>query len=197
MARRLILSFCVLGLIASAVFAESHERGVVGYRDFFYPTYHGTRLSYCTADKSVCGMEVASKFCQIMGYEKATKVRVEHNVGLTRFPGSKLQCQGWKCDGFKWITCVEGLEKKPTPMSYYRLRDFESPRFENYRVAWCYKNNKGCGQRAATAFCRHLGYRRAKSYEKDMKVVATRDIGDGNLCFGENCTGFGRITCFR
>lgn len=173
-------------------------KGVHGYRDFFYPKFDAMRLAYCNQDRSVCGKEIANKYCKIMGYDKAGKIRKEHNVGLTKYAGTQLQCKGWKCDGFKWITCIESLEQKPTAVYYYRYRAFEAPRFDNYRVAWCYKDKrKGCGQRAATAFCRHMGYKKARGIVKDNKIAATRSLGDGTLCFGASCNGFRHITCYR
>ena len=172
-------------------------KGVKGYRDFWFPMYHGTRLSYCTDDKKVCGLELASNYCVLMGYDKAAKMMIEHNVGLTRYPTTDDQCQGWKCDGFKFITCQESLDKKPIPVYYYRMKDFAFPRFDNYRVDWCYKQHKGCGRRAANSFCRHIGYRRAKAYEKEAHVPATRTLGSQALCFGQACSGFSRITCYR
>lgn len=171
--------------------------GVFGYRDFFYPKYHGLRLSYCTPDKKSCGLDVASNYCALLGYDKAEKIMMDHNVGLTRYLGTNLQCKGWRCDAFKLITCKESLVQKPTPVYYYRMRDFMLPRFENYRVDWCYEDKKGCGRRAANAFCRQLGYARSKGYEKSTTIAATRTIGSGALCFGPNCNGFERITCYR
>jgi hypothetical protein len=170
-------------------------RGVVG--DFFFPTYHGIRLSYCTPDEKVCGKKLASRYCKLMGYDNASKAMIDHNVGLTRYPSTNLQCQGFKCDGFKLITCADSLKKKPTPVYYYRMRDFMLPRFENYRLDFCYDAKKGCGRRAANAFCRHKGYDRAKDYAQSKDVVATRTIGSGELCFGPSCKGFSRVTCYR
>lgn|GEM_PF-1787790 len=173
-------------------------KGVHGYRDFFYPTYNAMRVAYCNPDRSTCGKPIADKYCNIMGYKRASAIRVDHNVGLTKYVGTQLQCKGWRCDGFKWITCIESLEKTPKPVYYYRYRAFEAPRFENYRIAWCYEHDrKGCGKRAANAFCRHMGYMRAKRYDKDTKIAATRNIGDGTLCFGDKCQGFSHITCHR
>ena len=172
-------------------------RGVVGYRDFFYPLYHGKPLSYCSLDHKMCGLGMASEYCKLMGYEKATKIMIAHNVGLTLYPNTKMQCKGWRCDGFKLITCAESLKKKPVPDYYYRMQDFSLPRFENYRVAWCYKQKRGCGRRAADAFCRQKGYKRSKGYEKSTQVGSTRTIGSGALCFGSACSGFNRITCYR
>ena len=176
------------------------KRGVIpiGYRDFFYPTYHGMRLSYCTEDNKTCGKKLASKYCKLLGYNRASKIMIEHNVGLTRYPSTNLQCQGWKCDGFKLITCEDSLKKTPTPVYYYRMRDFTLPRFENYRIAWCYHEKKGCGRRAANAFCRQQGYEHSRGYERSStEVASTRTIGSGALCFGQACKGFERITCYR
>ncbi len=172
-------------------------RGVVGYRDFFYPLYHGEPLSYCTEDQKNCGFQLASKYCAEMGYDRASRIMIDHNVGVTRYPKTKLQCQGWRCDGFKLITCEASLKKTPIPDYYYRLKDFMLPRVDNYRIDWCYKTHRGCGRRAANAFCRYQGYARAQSYEKAPDALATRTIGSDELCFGHTCVGFSRITCYR
>ncbi len=172
-------------------------RGGGGFRDFFYPKYRGMRLSYCAVDNKTCGLELASKYCKLLGYDTASKMMIDHNIGLTRYAASSLKCQGWRCDGFKLITCKNSLKISPTPVYYYRMKDFAVPRFENYRVDWCYKKNKGCGKQAANAFCRKQGYKHARGYEKETKVAATRTIGSGSLCFGQACKGFDRITCYR
>ena len=195
-----ICCFVIGTTLGMSVFSadEGLRPNAMSYRDFFYPTYHGLRLSYCSPDHKVCGKQLASEYCQLLGYEGASKVMIENNVGLTRYPSTNLQCQGWKCDGFKLITCETHLKKTPTPVYYYRMRDFVLPRFENYRVAWCYRANNGCGQRAANAFCRQQGYQFAYHYEPSLiKVAATRTIGSGALCFGDACKAFERITCYR
>lgn len=167
------------------------------YRDFWYPLDHGMRLSYCSEDHKECGLALASKYCQLMGYDKASKARIEHNVGLTRYPESTNQCKGWRCDGFMYISCEENIKKAEPAVYSYRSNDFVLPRFKNYRVDWCYKNSKGCGSRAAHAFCRHQGYRRATVFDKQANLPATQTIGDQELCFGKTCDGFSHITCYR
>ncbi len=181
----------------SLPYSTPMPKRVVGYRDFWFPMYKGIRLSYCTENMKVCGLELASKYCELLGYDKAAKMMIDHNVGLTHYPATNYHCKGWKCDGFKYITCQQSLAKKPTPTYYYRYREFAYPRFDNYRVDWCYKQNKQCGKRAADSFCRHLGYRRSTGYEKVQHVLATKTIGSQALCFGESCKGFSRITCYR
>ncbi len=167
------------------------------YRDFWYPLYHGMRLSYCSEDHNECGLALASKYCQSMGYEKAFQARVEHHVGLTRYPASTNQCQGWRCDGFMFISCEATMKKQEPSIASYRFNDFVLPRFKNYRVDWCYQHDKDCGARAANAFCRHQGYQRATVYEKQANLPATQTLGDQELCFGNTCHGFSHITCFR
>lgn len=167
------------------------------YRDFWYPLYHGMRLSYCSEDHKECGLDLASKYCRLMGYEKAFEARIDHNVGLTRYAGTTHQCKGWRCDGFVFISCEESLTKEEPPIYSYRSYDFVRPRFHNYRVNWCYKKDQGCGSRAANAFCRHQGYRRATVYEKQENLAATQTVADQELCFGKGCDGFSHITCYR
>ena len=197
MFRRHMLLTVLFSLLCCSNFSFAASDEKEAFRDFWYPVYHGMRLSYCSEDQNKCGLPLASEYCQLMGYEKASEERIEHNVGLTRYPASTNQCQGWRCDGFMFISCERDLKEATPPLYYYRSHDFVLPRFKNYRVDWCYKDNKGCGSRAANAFCRQQGYRRATAYEKQAQIPATQTMGDQALCFGKACNGFSHITCYR
>ena len=167
------------------------------YRNFWNPTYHIQRLNFCTVDGKECGLAVANKYCKMMGYERAKESLIDYNVGLTNYLLSSAQCRGWGCNGFTLITCIGNFSNKPTPNYYYRSQRFVFPRFNQYRVDWCYENGRGCGQRAAYSFCRRMGYMHAQGYKKQDHVPATKAIGNQKLCFGEGCHGFYSITCFR
>ncbi len=67
----------------------------------------------------------------------------------------------------------------------------------HYRVDWCLKQGKKCGQPAAFSFCRRLGYTKEKSFSKEVALAATKTIGTQELCFDKPCTGFKEITCYR
>lgn len=174
----------------------------VVYRNFWQPYYHGERLNYCTPE-GICGLKVATWYCQKMGFERADQQMIANNVGLTRIlskPGRcpvNLQCQGWRCNSFKTIRCVKRNTHQPPQYYHYRKRRFVLPRYNNYRVAFCYDAVKGCGGRAAHSFCRRLGYRRAIAYKKQDAVPATQAIANQKLCFGPDCKGFAEIDCYR
>lgn len=172
------------------------------YHDFWSPRYHGELLNYCFYRTSGCGIEVASKYCKIMGYEKATKAYIANNVGLANYIDGcpkckKTQCKGWDCNGFKVIRCKNKIQHTPPYAYYFRKRDFVFPRFENFRLAWCYENDSNCGKKVANSFCRMMGYMQATDYTIDNQVYASREIGNGKLCFGKSCRGFSKITCYR
>jgi hypothetical protein len=167
------------------------------YRNFWNPTYHIQRLNYCSLDGQECGLAVATKYCKILGYEKADEAIIDYNVGLTNFISSKAQCRGWNCNGFTLITCVGKFSQKPTKNYVYRSQRFVFPRFDHYRIDWCYENGRGCGQRAAYSFCRRMGYMNAQYYKKQEHVSATKALGNHKLCFGDACDGFDSITCYR
>lgn len=179
-----------------AIIGRNQKNGV-GYREFFFPKYHGLPVSYCSQDTSVCGLPIANQYCKLLGYHHAVKMSIEPNVGHTRYLGGDVACRGFACASFKLITCEKSLQKTPTPEYYYRMKRFILPRFENYRVDWCYRHHQGCGKRAADAFCRHQGYLQAKTYSKATHTVATRSIGSEALCFGHQCNSFDSITCYR
>lgn len=167
------------------------------YRRILNPSYHGALLGYCTLDQQSCGIKVAHRYCQLMGYKNASQAIIAHNVGITRFIDSEAHCKGWDCNGFKLIRCESEMKHEPIKAYYYRSQNFAVPRANHYRIDWCYQTGTGCGERAAHSFCRRMGYLKATRFEKDIAVFATKTIGDQALCFGKQCSGFKHITCYR
>jgi hypothetical protein len=167
------------------------------YRTFWRPAYHGQRLDYCMAEGKACGLPVAHHYCQLMGYEKADQESIDYNVGKTTSFTSCVPCKGWPCNGFTLIRCVSKFTHKPASTYYYRSHKFVFPRYNHARVDWCYKDGKGCGQRAATSFCRRMGYERVKRFEIQRHVSQTQAISNHRVCLGDRCNGFGYITCYR
>ena len=181
----------------SIVAAEAVHHKQDFFRDFLSPTYHIERLNYCMLDGKECGLSVADQFCKIMGYEEAVKAIIDNNVGLTNYLLTRAQCKGWRCNGFKIITCKKRFSHQPAKYYQYRSERFVFPRIDHYRVDWCYDNGKECGHRAAHSFCRKMGYMRARDYKIQEHVPATKALGDQKLCFGKLCNGFSDITCYR
>lgn len=167
------------------------------FRNFWAPKYHARLLSYCSFDGKTCGMDTANQYCQMMGYKRADKEIKANNVGLTYYLSTKGGCRGWECDGFKLIRCVGKFSNDPPKVYSYRFMRFVFPRFEDYRIDWCYRDGQGCGHRAAYSYCRRLGYLKAKSYKKQEHVPATKALGNQKLCFGKQCSGFSEIICYR
>lgn len=176
---------------------SARENSLKFYHSFWLPKYQGERLSYCTLDNKECGLPLATRYCKLMGYSHADQQLIDHNIGLSHFLASKAICQGWRCDGFKTIRCVAFMSHKPPAPYYYRLRHYVYPRFNNYRVAWCYDGQHHCGRRAAHSFCRRMGYLTAKHFLRQKQIAATKAIGNQKLCFGNQCEGFAYIDCYR
>ncbi len=195
--RLLAIFFLTLTLSLLGHSAVVDKQNLNAYRSFWYPTYHGQRLDYCSVDRNTCGEKIATRYCQLMGYEKAVQQVIAHNVGLTHNLDKKMRCQGWTCNGFKLIKCAKKIVHRPAANYYYRQRAFAFPRYDHYRIAWCYENQDGCGQRAATSFCRRMGYLKSSEFKQQLHVDATRALGDQRLCFGSQCAGFSRIVCSR
>ncbi len=196
-----MLKFCsnilllILCFLAPVLHADAQDGTYT--RDFWSPTYHVERLSYCYIDGKTCGKVVATQYCHLMGFENLSHEEIEHNVGLTNYLDSNSACRGWGCDGFKLIQCANKIIHRPAASYYYRLKKFAYPRFAHYRVDWCMEKNKHCGKQAAYSFCRRLGYEQVKSFKKDKFVPATRTLGSEALCFGFGCKGFSEIICYR
>lgn len=188
----LCLVSCLMGRFVYAGALHNHF-----YRTFWNPAFHQARLSYCNRDGNTCGLPLATAYCKLMGYTKAYEMLIDNNIGLANYFDSQSQCQGWKCNGFKFIRCKGFISHKRPRVTYYRSQRFSFPRFNHYRVAWCYNDDKKCGKRAAYSFCRRLGFSRDESFSIDSHVPATKALGDQKLCFGDACNGFKQITCYR
>ncbi|MGV3739914.1 MAG: hypothetical protein ACO1N3_01295, partial [Gammaproteobacteria bacterium] len=74
--------------------------------DFWLPYYHKQRLSYCSSDHQSCGLSIANLYCQKLGYKRAEKATIDHNVGISSYLNQKKCCIGWQCSGFKLIRCI-------------------------------------------------------------------------------------------
>ena len=174
--------------------ASSHNKV---FRNFWHPTFLGERLDYCSLDGKECGKTIANRYCQMLGYDYASQSIIAHNVGLTNYLGSRARCTGWRCNGFMTIGCATGVLHHPPKLYHYREKKFVNPRFNDYRIDWCYNRSKGCGARAANSFCSRMGYMQAKGFKKEQHVAATKTINSQELCFGKECSAFKMIVCYR
>ncbi|TAL63770.1 MAG: hypothetical protein EPN84_04570 [Legionella sp.] len=192
-------SFRIIFLVFSAFVNHAYATPVKNnaYRNFWHPTYQGERLDYCTVDGKDCGKTVANRFCQMLGYDYSSQNVIAYNVGLTNYLATKAQCKGWRCNGFMTIGCAIGLSHNPPKPYHYREKRFAKPRYNDYRIDWCYDRGKGCGRQAANSFCSRLGFMRAKRFSKEVNIAATKAIGSQELCFGHGCNSFDMIICSR
>lgn len=194
----------LLAVYSAIVAAHAAKDNLSYYRDFWNPNYHGKLLNYCLSNKNIllhgvnsCGKNVADKYCKFMGYDSSSKSIIAHNVGFTNYLDTCTGCKGWNCDGFTLIRCVSTIKHSPIKAYYFREQQFVLPRFGHYRIDWCYKNGKYCGQRVANSFCRRMGFVKAVQYKIDRKIKATKSLGNHKLCFGDGCNAFASITCYR
>lgn len=166
-------------------------------RDFWSPLYHGQPLNYCALDGGICGKALADLYCRELNYKTASQVIQAFNVGLTNYFNTKQSCRGWNCHGFKLIRCTNEMTHEPPREAHYREHRYVYPRYQQYRIDWCYTQEKSCGKKPAYSFCRRMGYLKAKDFKKEAQVPATRSLGTGELCFGETCSAYQYIICYR
>lgn len=167
------------------------------FRSFWHPKFLGERLDYCTLDGKECGHQVANRYCRMLGYDYSSQSIIAHNIGLTNYISSRAQCKGWRCNGFMTIDCTIGLSHKPPKPYHYSEKKFVYPRYNDYRIDWCYNQHNGCGRRAANSFCSRMGYMKAKRFKQETHITATKTIGSQELCFGNGCNSFRLIVCSR
>jgi len=76
------------------------------------------------------------------------------------------------------------------------IKRFDYPTWQGYRLDWCREYASNCGQGAADAFCKKMGYSRAVSFKgPDMAPNKTKCVGSGQTCEGDLCGGFYYIDC--
>jgi hypothetical protein len=194
---QLLTNVLAIFLLLLSVQSSSYADNQSVYRNFWHPNFRGERLNYCSFCHKGCGAYVAHRYCRLLGYERASQYVIAHNVGLTHFLDFRATCQGWRCNGFMTITCMKHLSHYPVKPYHYRQKQLADPRYNGYRVAWCYQKNQGCGARAAHSFCKRMGFIKALRFIKETQVDATKYIGSQELCFGKICDGFKMIICSR
>lgn len=193
--RRLLVFVFFICSITTQLYASGKQNKA--FRNFWHPTYLGERLNYCTFDGKQCGKELANRYCQMLGYDYSSQNIIAYNVGLTNFLDRRVRCTGWQCNGFMTIGCATGLSHVPPKPYHYREKRFANPRYNDYRVDWCYDKGHGCGAKAAHSFCSRMGFMQAKHFVKESQVGATKAIGNQQLCFGNQCNAFKMIVCYR
>jgi hypothetical protein len=194
--RRFVVFVCFVCSLCTYVNA-AHVKSNIAFKSFWHPTFLGERLDYCTLDSKECGKEVANRYCQMLGFEYSSQSIIAYNVGLTHYLGSRAACKGWRCNGFMTIDCAKSLTHTPPRAYHYIEKRFAYPRYNDYRVDWCYNQNNGCGRKAADSFCSRMGYMKVKSFIKETQISATKTIGSQELCFGPECNAFQSIVCTR
>lgn len=72
-----------------------------------------------------------------------------------------------------------------------------NPKLGGERLDWCFKWAASCGKPAADAFCRSIGFSRARAFQKAENVgVPTRIIGEpAKVCSAAACDSFQYIIC--
>jgi hypothetical protein len=193
--RSLMASIFFICIISGQLNASDEQNKA--FRNFWHPTFLGERLDYCSVDGRECGKAVANRYCQTLGYDYSSQNVIAYNVGLTNFLASRAQCKGWRCNGFMTIGCATSLSHAPPKPYHYREKQFVYPRYSDYRIDWCYDQNRGCGKKAANSFCSRMGFMQAKRFVKEALVSATKTIGSQELCFGNQCNAFKAIICYR
>lgn len=77
-------------------------------------------------------------------------------------------------------------------------KTFDSPKLGDNRLDWCEKWGAGCGEEAATAWCKTVGFDKAVGGKQAPDIGAstpTKLIATGEVCDQSYCDGFLFITC--
>jgi hypothetical protein len=76
---------------------------------------------------------------------------------------------------------------------------YRSPRWNDYRLDWCFKWGTECGKPAADNFCMRRRWTGARDFEADPNIgasEATMVSSSNQVCDQSTCTGFKYITCY-
>lgn len=79
--------------------------------------------------------------------------------------------------------------------------EFKEPTVRGVRLDLCKHNGRECGKPAADLFCREMGFSRSIGHVPDPRMgvrgIQSLIFGDGMLCNGTQCRGFGSIICLK
>ena len=93
---------------------------------------------------------------------------------------------------------VPQVRKDMTPAM--ATQTFQFPVHEIYRLNYCLKWGKDCGEPAAKAWCSAQGFRHASDWKVDKNIGSlfpTIVMGDNRVCSQFVCDGFQEITCAK
>lgn len=196
----------VFGIFLNQAMAQNTHQDVrnhVYFRNFWTPLVHGLPLAFCSSNGTGCGKSVAQAYCRAMGYQSADHWTRAYHLPQTRYLDNDRHCTQHECDGFKTIRCVGRLSMYRQVLYPYRKMRFMFPRFNGYRVDWCYDgqpsnaSKKSCGRRAAQSFCVRLGYMKTIGFRPQAHLGETQAIGNQKRCDHLRCQGFHHIDCYR
>lgn len=192
------------GLAAGTAFAES--------KTFGNPKVGGNRLDWCYGWSSGCGQQAADAYCKKRGFNKATAFDQDADIGdasPTRVISTGQVCDAPDCDGFSFIKCekiIVMLPPKKIPLPPPPLppaamaKEFSKPKVDGVRLDYCFAGDKGCGQKAADAFCDEMGFDEADAFSPAMGIgplKPTIQIGTGETRVGIIANGFKKIRCVK
>lgn len=178
-----ILAICFI-LPDSAAFAAAKK--------YINPIWGGDRLDWCFSWSAGCGKQAADAFCKAKGFDNAQGFSQAPDIGAvtpTRLISTGAVCDQNFCDGFSFIDCVSAAPTQQT---------FTKPKFKGNRLDWCFNWSVGCGEQAASAWCKSKGFAKASAWAmaSDIGAVSpTRLIGTGAVCDQPFCDGFKWLVC--
>jgi hypothetical protein len=116
----------LFGVLALAVFAsEAAAAGLIATED--NPKYLGKaggtsfRLDHCITYGRNCGQDAADKYCQIYGYQRASKFSTMQASPTQTFVGQV--CRGTHCIAFKSVTCVTSKNQRDRQLGWPVILD--------------------------------------------------------------------------
>jgi hypothetical protein len=179
-------------LVATMILALGGSAWAVE-KTFPKPKQGGDRLDWCLNWGTDCGKPAADAFCKAHGYDKSNDFAEAADIGgssPTRLISTNALCDQDYCDGFGYITCESAGGGGQA--------SFSKPKYKGKRLDWCVNWSVGCGQDAATAWCKTQGYANAIAFKMAPDIgltKPTRLIGTGAVCDQAFCDGFKFITC--
>ncbi len=203
-----IISIALMGWALAFGSAQAAEQ------TFAKPKQGPYRVDWCYQWAALCGQQAADRFCKSKSFTNSSDFEQATNIGSltpTIVQATGQICNGPDCDGFTYITCVKPnlpLFPLPLPLPLPVLPDptpddseteiYKKPKVDGVRMNYCFKKGKGCGQKAADAFCDQEEYDEAIDFEQSTPLgpsKPTKYIGSGGKCLDAVCYGFKSITC--
>ena len=170
---------------------------------FADPELAGRRVDWCLTWGANCGQPAADRFCQQMGYARASGWNREVHVPTYVLGDGQICMSPNTCHALSDVSCTGsgGGGQPPAPPAPGGggggggSQSYPQPTAQNLPVDWCLSWGADCGQPSADYYCRAQGYDRAVSFSTVPAQMTRVQIGNQVCNLASGCHALSNVVC--